>query len=165
MSRQGSIRASDADREQIVDRLHRAATEGRIASEELEHRVSVALKAKTYSDLEATVADLPGPRSRSQTGSERRRRSAGGWAVSTVRANPLLLLLVIPVLAVTVAIVLTITVLWAVFALLTMMFGGRRQPGAPPWVHAARGGVGSLGGPHGPWRAGAPRATSRRWDE
>ena len=66
MSRHGAIRASDADRDQIVDRLHRAATEGRIASEELEHRVSIALKAKTYSELEATVADLPRLRSRSR---------------------------------------------------------------------------------------------------
>ena len=61
MSRHGAIRASDADRDQVVDRLHHATTEGRVASEELEHRVSVALKAKTYSELEAIVADWRDP--------------------------------------------------------------------------------------------------------
>jgi len=163
MSRHGAIRASDADRDQIVDRLHRAATEGRIASEELEHRVSIALKAKTYAELEATVDDLPGARSRPRTGLERR-RSVGGWAVSTVRANPMLLVLVIPVLALTLAAVVTVTVLWGVFVLLTMMFGGRRHHGTPPWIHAARGGVGPMGGPLGPWGQIGPRP-SRRWGE
>ena len=164
MSRHGAIRASDAERDQIVDRLHRAATEGRIASEELEHRVSIALKAKTYAELEATVADLPRLRSRSQTGLERR-RSPGGWAVSTVRANPMLLLVVIPVLAVTMAVVLTITVLWGVLMLLVMMFGGRRHHGPPPWVHTVRGGVGPMRGPLGAWGAGASRGSGRRWGE
>ncbi len=163
MSRQGAIRASHADRDQIVDRLHRAATEGRIASEELEHRVSIALKARTYSELEATVADLPGLRPRPRAGLERR-RSVGGWAVAAVRTNPLLLVLVIPVLALTLAAVVTITVLWGVFVLLTMIFGGRRHPGTPPWIHAARGGVGPMGGPLGPWGQIGPGA-SRRWGE
>jgi hypothetical protein len=164
MSRHGAIRASDADRDQIVDRLHRAATEGRIASEELEHRVSIALKAKTYSELEATVADLPRLRSRPRNGLERR-RTAGSWAVSTVRANPMLLLLVIPVLAVTLAVVVTITVLWAVLMLLALMFGGRRRHGPPPWVHAVRGGLGPMGRPLGPWGARPSRGSGRRWGE
>jgi hypothetical protein len=164
MSRHGAIRASDADRDQIVDRLHRAATEGRIASEELEQRVSVALKAKTYSELEATVADLPRLRSQSRAGLERR-RSVGGWAVSTVRTNPMLLLLMIPVLAVAMAVVVTITVLWAVLMLLAMMFGGRRHHRPPPWVHAVRGGFGPIGGPLGPWGTGASRGSGRRWSE
>jgi hypothetical protein len=161
VTRHGALRASDADRDRIVDRLHRAATEGRIASEELEHRVSIALKAKTYSELEATVTDLPGPRSRSGTGLERR-RSVGGWAVSTVRTNPMLLVLVIPVLAVTMAVAVTITVLWGVLMLLVMMFGGRRHHRPPPWIHAARGGAGPLRVPFGPWGAGASRGSGRR---
>ena len=164
MSRHGAIRASDADRDQIVDRLHRASTEGRIASEELEHRVSIALKAKTYSELEATVADLPRLRTRSGNGLERR-RSVGSWVVSSARTNPMLLLLMIPVLAVAMAVVVTITVLWAVLMLLVMMFGGRRRHGPPPWIHAVRGGIGPLSGPLGPWGAGPSRGPSRRWSE
>jgi len=163
VSSRGTLRASDADRDQIVDRLHRAATEGRIASEELEHRVSIALKAKTYSELEATVADLPGPRSRPRTGLERRRPVAT-WAVATVRSNPMLLVLVIPVLALTLAAMVTVTVLWGVFVLLTMMFGGRRHHGTPPWIHADRGGRRAIGGPLGPWGQIGPRP-NRRWGE
>jgi len=58
VSRRGALRASDADRDRIIDRLHRAATEGRIAAEELEERVGLALKAKTYAELLPHIADL-----------------------------------------------------------------------------------------------------------
>src|SRR5436190_1510855 len=57
-----TMRASDADRDRIVDRLNKAAIEGRIAAEELEQRVSAALKARTYGELDDTVSDLPGPK-------------------------------------------------------------------------------------------------------
>jgi hypothetical protein len=143
MSRHGALRASDADRDQIVDRLHKASTEGRIASDELEQRVSQALKARTYSELEATVADLPGPRSRG--GQVQRQRTAGQWAVSTMRANPALLLLVIPVLAVTLAVVVAATALWAVLMVVLMLIGGRHRGAASPWAYAARRGARAYG--------------------
>ncbi len=149
MSRHGALRASDADRDQIVDRLHTAATEGRIASDELEQRVSQALKARTYSELEATVADLPGARSRG--GQIQRQRTAGQWAVSTIRANPALLLFMIPVVAVTLAMVVAATAVWAVLMVVLMLVGGRRHGGAPPWVYAARRGARAYGR-HGPGR-------------
>jgi hypothetical protein len=56
-----SMRASDADREKVADRLRQAAGEGRIFAHELEERVAAALRAKTYGELDAVVADLPGP--------------------------------------------------------------------------------------------------------
>lgn len=69
MTRQAHLRASDADREQIAERLRRAATEGRLLADELEERLGVALSARTYGELDAVVADLPttslGPRKRS----------------------------------------------------------------------------------------------------
>ena len=133
MSRHGTLRASDADRDQFVDRLHKAATEGRIGSDELEQRVSQALKARTYNDLEATVADLPRPRSRG--GQIQRQRTAGQWAVSTVRANPALLLFVIPVLAVTLAMVVAATIVWSVLMIVMMIVGGRRHGPPLPWAH------------------------------
>jgi hypothetical protein len=138
MNRHGALRASDAERDQIVDRLHKAATEGRIASDELEQRVSQALKAQTYGELEATVADLPGPR-RSRGGQIQRQRTAGQWAVSAVRANPALILFVIPVVAVTAAMVVAVTVVWAVLMAVVMILGGRRHgPPAPPWAYMGR---------------------------
>jgi Domain of unknown function (DUF1707) len=55
-----SLRASDADRDAVVDRLRDAAGEGRLEHDELEQRVHSALRARTYGDLAELVADLPG---------------------------------------------------------------------------------------------------------
>jgi Flp pilus assembly protein TadB len=57
-SRKG-LRASDADREHIAERLRHAAAEGRLLAEELEERLGKAFKARTYGELDAVVADLP----------------------------------------------------------------------------------------------------------
>jgi hypothetical protein len=59
ISRTGHFRASDADRDQVAERLRAAATEGRIGYDELEERLGKTLGARTYADLEAVVADLP----------------------------------------------------------------------------------------------------------
>ena len=53
------LRASDAEREQVVDRLKHHAGEGRLTVEELSDRVGQALSAKTLGELDALVADLP----------------------------------------------------------------------------------------------------------
>jgi Domain of unknown function (DUF1707) len=55
-----SLRASDADRDAVVDRLRDAAGEGRLEPDELEQRVDRALRARTYGDLAELLADLPG---------------------------------------------------------------------------------------------------------
>jgi hypothetical protein len=64
------MRASDADRETVAERLRRAAGEGRILAHELEERLARALRAQTYGELDALVADLPrdlvAPRSRTR---------------------------------------------------------------------------------------------------
>jgi hypothetical protein len=62
MSRYQSMRASDADREAVTERLRQAAAEGRIDHEELEERVETALRARTYGELGPLVADLPSER-------------------------------------------------------------------------------------------------------
>lgn len=59
MTRRSALRASDADREQIAERLRKAAAEGRLLAEELEQRIGAAFVAKTYGELDALVADLP----------------------------------------------------------------------------------------------------------
>ena len=137
MAKRGTLRASDEDRERIIERLHAAATEGRIAAEELEHRVSAALKARTYGELDATVADLPAPRSRAGR-APAQRRSAAGWALTTVRHNPMLLVLAIPLLAVTAAMLLAVTILWAVLMVVVLTLGGRSRIGSPPLIYARR---------------------------
>jgi hypothetical protein len=55
------LRASDADREAVVGRLHRAATEGRLDADELEERISAAYAAKLCTDLDPLVADITPP--------------------------------------------------------------------------------------------------------
>ena len=59
MARRSVLRASDADREQTTERLRTAAGEGRLLTDELEHRIGAALSARTYGELDAVVADLP----------------------------------------------------------------------------------------------------------
>jgi uncharacterized membrane protein len=56
-----ALRASDADREQLVDVLKTAFGEGRLTQDEYTGRMEQAYTAKTYGELRALVADLPGP--------------------------------------------------------------------------------------------------------
>jgi hypothetical protein len=53
------LRAADADREAIAERLRVAAGDGRIDLAELDERLDRAYTAKTYGELEVLVADLP----------------------------------------------------------------------------------------------------------
>ncbi len=59
MVRRSALRASDADREYVAERLRNAAVEGRILAEELEHRLEAAFAARTYGELSALLSDLP----------------------------------------------------------------------------------------------------------
>jgi Domain of unknown function (DUF1707) len=59
MARHSSLRASDADRDAVAERLRHAAVEGRLDADELEQRLDSALRAKTYGDLDRLLADLP----------------------------------------------------------------------------------------------------------
>jgi hypothetical protein len=51
--------AADSDREAVAVMLHTAAGEGRISLDELDERTGRALRARTYGELRALVADLP----------------------------------------------------------------------------------------------------------
>ncbi|MFD0687056.1 DUF1707 SHOCT-like domain-containing protein [Actinomadura fibrosa] len=53
------MRASDADRDSVADRLREALAEGRITPEEHAERIDAVYSAKTYADLEPVLADLP----------------------------------------------------------------------------------------------------------
>lgn len=57
----GHLRASDADRERVIDVLRAGFVEGRLSQDEHETRTSQALAARTYADLRSLTADLPGP--------------------------------------------------------------------------------------------------------
>jgi len=53
------MRASDDDRQQVVDRLRAAFEDGRLNMEEFTERVELAYQAVTYGDLAKLHADLP----------------------------------------------------------------------------------------------------------
>ncbi|MFG3346537.1 DUF1707 domain-containing protein [Streptomyces sp. NPDC048018] len=64
---QGSLRASDADRDRIADILADALAEGRLDAEEHSERIDAVYRAKTVGELEPIVRDLPVAGSRPQT--------------------------------------------------------------------------------------------------
>lgn len=53
------MRISDTEREEVVERLRGALSEGRLELEEFDERVQAAYRAKTYRDLTPLTADLP----------------------------------------------------------------------------------------------------------
>ena len=53
------LRASHADRDQVIELLRVAAGDGRLTTEELDERVEIAFSARTYGELAALTRDLP----------------------------------------------------------------------------------------------------------
>jgi len=54
-----TMRASDGDRQQVVERLQGALEEGRLSMDEFSERTGLAFHAVTYGDLTPLCADLP----------------------------------------------------------------------------------------------------------
>jgi hypothetical protein len=66
-----SLRAADADRDAVADRLRTAHAEGRLTVEEFGERLDAAFAARTMGELAGLVADLPAERTRvARTGDE-----------------------------------------------------------------------------------------------
>ena len=57
--RDPKLRAADADREAIAEGLRRSHAEGRLDTDELQHRLERCYEAKTLGELDELVADLP----------------------------------------------------------------------------------------------------------
>jgi hypothetical protein len=55
----GHLRASHADREQVIETLKAAFVQGRLTKDELDGRAGQAFAARTYADLATLTADLP----------------------------------------------------------------------------------------------------------
>jgi class 3 adenylate cyclase len=60
-SDESSLRASDADRERVVESLREHYGAGRLSEEELSERVETVYGVRTKSELQALTADLPSP--------------------------------------------------------------------------------------------------------
>lgn len=139
MAQRSGLRASDADRERIAERLRHAAGEGRLLADELEQRLATALRARTYGELDAVVADLPGERlsrrggTRSERPRHRRPSPRPAMMAALVLAIPIIFAAVIAAMVV----LLTVVMFWAVLALVTWRVLGRH--GVPgPWTYARR---------------------------
>jgi Flp pilus assembly protein TadB len=148
VAQRAGLRASDADRERVAERLRHAAGEGRLLAHELEERLATALRAQTYGELDAVVSDLPGSRV------AKRPRSA-----SLARAHPIAAAIVVVAAAIVVlaAVAFVVTGLlaasgvWLVVAWFVVVHRHRqrqyRYRGGPPHGPPGRGGRGSMAGP------------------
>jgi Domain of unknown function (DUF1707) len=55
----GRLRASHADREQVIEVLKAAFVQGRLTRDELDSRAGQAFASRTYAELDALTADIP----------------------------------------------------------------------------------------------------------
>jgi len=81
----GHLRASHADREQLIGTLKVAFTQGRLAKDEFDARIGRALVSRTYADLAAAAAGLPAEPAAAQQPRRAARRRAGNaarWATA-----------------------------------------------------------------------------------
>jgi hypothetical protein len=69
------LRASDADRERLVDELEQHAIDGRLTTDEFDQRTGQAYAAKTVGELEKLRQDLPPVPTGGQVVSRRQKRS------------------------------------------------------------------------------------------
>jgi hypothetical protein len=155
MIRAADQRASDADREEVVELLRTAAGEGRIGHDELDERLSHALSAKTYRELHVTVDDIPRDRGADSRRLPQAQRTVAGWTVRAVRNEPWLLVFMLPVLVITLTLAAIGMMVWFVFIIAVLALGhnrrgptsqlGRRRPGQMSRGPSSRGGIAGSG--------------------
>lgn len=92
-----ALRASDADREQVIRALREGSAEGRLSYETFLHRVELALRAQGVSELAGLLRDLPPQRQEPGLAG----RALTWWSDRTMRLQaawraPRLPLLVLP---------------------------------------------------------------------
>jgi Domain of unknown function (DUF1707) len=119
-----SLRASDADRDDVARRLQDAAGEGRLEPDELEERLDAALRARTYRELQGLLADLPGK----PMAWERRKADVAPVAGAAL-AVALRALLVLAVVGVVLAAVAVTAAWWLLCALVWLSLRGARGCG------------------------------------
>lgn len=87
-----NLRAGDADRERVAERLRKSHAEGRLDLAEFQERLEACYQAKTFGQLSELVQDLPRPDPEDE-------RSRLGWLRAwhwpLARLAPLLLVLLV----------------------------------------------------------------------
>jgi hypothetical protein len=123
MASHSSIRASDADREAVAERLRRAAVEGRLEPDELEERLHSALRARTYGDLRPLLSDLPAK----PLASERRWAADVKPAARIALAVAMRVAIALAVLIVVLVVAAVMAAWWVLWALVWLGLCGRRS--------------------------------------
>jgi hypothetical protein len=121
MAPHASLRASDADRDAVAERLRGAAVEGRLEPDELEERLHAALRARTYGELHRLLADLPAKRMVWE-----RPGTQVMPAARTVLVMALKVTLALAVVAVVLVAVAAMATWWVLWALVWFGLCGRR---------------------------------------
>jgi hypothetical protein len=153
VGKRSTLRASDADREQVAERLRQATAEGRLLAEELEQRLGAVFAARTYGELDALVADLPSRRDMPATS---RPRPLG--RVKQLPAPALVVLVPVAMAMAMAAVVVVVTVFafWALVLTIAWLALGHRRPYYYPMRHYRRAMHHyhqSMGHAYGRWRA------------
>lgn len=79
---QENLRASDGDREKIVEQLRLAMNEGRLSLHEFDDRLQKVYAARTYGELQPVLADLPVPRDKKvRLDKQKRPRAVPQWVI------------------------------------------------------------------------------------
>jgi len=78
------LRASDSEREAVIERLRGHCADGRISTDELSERIDAVYAARTRADLEPPLRDLPAAGGHARAAPESRRRSSPALATALV---------------------------------------------------------------------------------
>jgi hypothetical protein len=128
--RRSGLRASDADREFVAERLRDAAAEGRLEPEELEQRLEAAFSARTYGELTALVSDLP-PHRRV----ERPRRIPLRLRPATAIALVVMFPIALAIAFAAILAVAALLVAWAIaVCVVSLCLGPRARALGSPWA-------------------------------
>jgi hypothetical protein len=125
MASHSSLRASDADREAVAERLRHAAVEGRLEPDELEDRLHTALRARTYGDLRRLLSDLP-----ATPMAWERRRADVMPAARIALAVAMRVAIALAVVIVVVIVAAVMAAWWVLWALVWLGLWGRRSRSA-----------------------------------
>jgi Domain of unknown function (DUF1707) len=152
------LRASHADREQVIDTLKAAFVQGRLAKDEFDTRIGQTFASRTHADLAAVTSDIPAGRTASTAARPpcqaaralTRTERAAAWGSYSVVLTVIFTIAVIPGQTTIGTVLLTTAVIYSVFWLLggLMVVASRhrwpRPCAGPPAVSQARGGASRL---------------------
>jgi Domain of unknown function (DUF1707) len=129
----GHLRASHADREQVIDTLKAAFVQGRLAKDEFDARIAQAFASRTHVELAAVTADIPVGLAavqplRKPVRALSRAEMAAAWAMYGIVLTVILTIAVVPGQTTIGAIAITAAVIYAAFWLLggVLMVASRR---------------------------------------